>query len=254
MSKETPTHFYKYRALDSGEQRNRLRQILLESKLYFPNSDQFNDPFDCAPVSVWESTKRDVKRWAMGVFRRRQPWLSRNERRRKVKLINTNQSHLEAANETVLKNLVNSVGVFSLSARCDQILMWSHYSDSHSGVCLRFASDNEFFGRAFPVDYHKERPRVGMLMGAEQDRVKKSLLTKADFWAYEEEWRIIEMGGPKRSYVFPPRALDGIILGARISDEDKAFVLETISQRSVPTHALQARIHPELFRITIANV
>jgi hypothetical protein len=250
MNDVTPPHFYKYRSLSDETQRNRLRQIF-EGRLYLPRADQFNDPFDCAPVPVWESTRDRVNKWAHAVFKRRTAY-NRKERRRRVALLDDDK--LRATNAAVLKRLVNDVGIFSLSARCDHILMWSHYSDSHAGICLRFASGNRFFGRAFPVKYQRDRPRVDMLRGKEEDRVRQALLTKAAFWEYEEEWRIIEMQGPGGPYQFPPEFLDGVILGPRISDANRAFIMHAMSERATPTEVLAARVHPEIFGITIGPV
>lgn len=90
MNGNTPPHFYKYRSLSDENQRNRLRQILLEDRLYFPRADQFNDPFDCAPVPVWESTGDRVKKWADDLFKRRTNY-NRKERRRRIAALDDNK-------------------------------------------------------------------------------------------------------------------------------------------------------------------
>jgi hypothetical protein len=40
---------YKFRSFQDAS-REYVREILLESKIYFSHPDQFNDPFDVAPV------------------------------------------------------------------------------------------------------------------------------------------------------------------------------------------------------------
>ena len=79
--------------------------------------------------------------------------------------------------------------------------------------------------------------------------MNKALLTKADFWAYEQEWRIIEHDKGPGAHIYPPSLLDGIILGARICPENRAKVLSWVSSRATKIEVLQARFHADLFRV-----
>ncbi len=43
-------------------------------------------------------------------------------------------------------DIKDSLLVSCFSETCDSILMWSHYADSHKGVCIEFENeDNDFF-------------------------------------------------------------------------------------------------------------
>lgn len=48
--REIPAYIYKYRSIGTHGQRAWLRDVVVGNSLYFSTPDQFNDPFDCAPV------------------------------------------------------------------------------------------------------------------------------------------------------------------------------------------------------------
>lgn len=159
---------------------------------------------------------------------------------------------------------VNFVGILSLSALPNQVLMWSHYAEAHTGICLRFNRSSPWafpFIAAQKVIYSAERPVLNPITDTDPDNaqalVDKVILTKADFWAHEEEWRVmshpnssIGMGGPGLT-TFAPRALDGIILGACISDADAAAVARWTAVRKYPVELLRAQPDSDRFRINI---
>ena len=54
----------------------------------------------------------------------------------------------------IMTNYVNSLGIFCLSERSDDILMWSHYSNGHRGVCLQFnLLNSELIEYCIPIKY-----------------------------------------------------------------------------------------------------
>lgn len=87
-------------------------------------------------------------------------------------------------------------GVLSLSETPDNLLMWSHYGDSHRGVVLGFDENHTFFqgaeitpglSRLNRVEYNQKRP---ILSSTTRDN-PKVFLRKSTEWAYEKEWRLI---------------------------------------------------------------
>jgi hypothetical protein len=59
-NRPTPSHLYKYRPLNDDTSRDRLRSILVGSRLYFPSRLDFNDPFDCLFPSFFNVNRRDL--------------------------------------------------------------------------------------------------------------------------------------------------------------------------------------------------
>jgi hypothetical protein len=67
--------------------------------------------------------------------------------------------------------------------------MWSYYAKDHSGIGIEFHIGNELFLKALPVNYEADYPILTIEKMYEQ--AHKIMLTKADCWNYEEEFRLI---------------------------------------------------------------
>ncbi|WP_188563958.1 DUF2971 domain-containing protein [Hymenobacter frigidus] len=90
----------------------------------------------------------------------------------------------------------NENGVCCFTKDPKNILMWSHYADSHKGLCLKFdvLADPRSFFVAFKVEYKEEYPIWNHLREAEGQSVTNLLITKASQWAYEQEYRVLKFG------------------------------------------------------------
>jgi hypothetical protein len=252
------TYLYKYRSL-SGDFSRFVERLLVHDELYFPRPMEFNDPFDCCPVLSLKATDDEFATYLNNQYKTRRPHLSRADRRRELSTIKQNLSRTHDRTEvldnlrTGMNDIVNSAGVLSLSAKHDHILMWSHYANSHRGICLRFQASTitPFFGRAQPVLYEIARPILNVIHDDPYTQIDKALLTKADFWSYEQEWRVIDHDTGPGVHKFPGELLDAIILGARISAEDRQKVLTWVAQRRTIIEVLHAQIDDERFRLKI---
>jgi hypothetical protein len=98
------------------------------------------------------------------------------------------------------KFLSETFGILSLSRRWNSTLMWSHYASEHSGFCVGFDADDEFFHR--PIDAIKTQNKLGTVRYSEQRPIKPKgqlsyasavelVLTKSPDWAYEQEERMV---------------------------------------------------------------
>ena len=67
------------------------------------------------------------------------------------------------------------------------------------------------------------------------------LLTKAQRWAYEREWRIIDHDNGSGERAFHPPALCEVILGAKMNPDDRATVTSWLEGRGYPVSLFQAR-------------
>jgi hypothetical protein len=101
------------------------------------------------------------------------------------------------------RRMIEQYGIFCLSAVREDILMWSRYSEKHTGLVLEFRAgpDDSFFRRAEPVTYQERYPTLRPV-DPDEERAKASALTKSSHWRYEQEYRIIECQGPG-TYTFP---------------------------------------------------
>src|SRR5215471_10652627 len=98
--------------------------------------------------------------------------------------------------------------------------MWAYYADDHEGVCLRFQGTplSTLAGCLPPlrVNYATEFPAVPFYDSTLFRQAQALIATKSEAWKHEREWRIVRHQG-HGEVAFPPEALDGVILGCRVS-------------------------------------
>jgi hypothetical protein len=153
---------------------------------------------------------------------------------------------------------INEAGVFSLTEDPRNILMWSHYSSSHQGVCLQFeiALDVHIFSMASKVQYSDSYPLVNwanhFLANSE---LFNALTCKHNGWRYEKEHRIIVPDGAEKNLLFSSNALTGIILGCEIGESHKSKVFGLVDERRTrgmpEIMVYQAIKHPKRFEIQL---
>ena len=132
------------------------------------------------------------------------------------------------------ERITEQIGVLCLSGVKNDILMWSHYADAHRGICLEFDGHFEFFASTQEVKYSRVRPRINPFRQNHEEMMEAALLTKAEHWKYEQEWRQVHYQKGPGVYQYPPEALTGVILGAQIAPHDQEKVLGWIEGRTHP--------------------
>lgn len=200
-----------------------------------------------------------------------EPHLTFKERRCKIEqIIQTGQQKdLEARNaqlkiwREILEQETNKLGIVCLSAKPNDILMWSHYSNKHRGYCLKF--DKKILEKAFycsPVNYNSLYPTFTayieeIVQRGSNELHKTFLLTKSVHWEYEEEYRLIvdpssrkDLPGD-RNYNYPEESLVAIIWGCQMTDRDKEKVQNVVGDRACPIFYFQAKKSKSAYKIEI---
>jgi len=208
------TKLYKYRNFNEFTD-----SIILNSSLYFSAIKDFNDPFDCNLNYNQEYTEDEIRQYFNS-------YLKRNENARNafdleflLEKWGENKKFVEFQNDSNTK-LIDRVGVLALSSNYNNILMWSHYSNNHSGLVFEFNPllDKNCFFNPLKVDYKTEYKLLSYLLEHE-DEIPKLMLTKHIDWKYEDEFRIIDLEeiGEKK---FKKEALSSIIFGEKAKKND----------------------------------
>ena len=133
--------------------------------------------------------------------------------------------------------------------------MWSHYASFHSGICVRFKhSPSEFlFGQSLDVNYNSKRSVINPVRdGDPRETIVDILLSKADYWAYEEELRITDPAGPGLKS-FDPDLLDGVYMGARITPEHRDAILGWAQDRG-SLEVFQGRLDETEYRLVFDRI
>jgi hypothetical protein len=204
---EPPKFLFKYRSLACDTHLQRVREIITTCQIYYPAPDQINDPFDCKmpPVESFDpywaryriaarNATNDDERFEVGQ-RFEAPMIGKRTELEKLKepLSPAEKNDFDKILSHEIEPKLNTTGVLSPSAVGDNTLMWSHYADSHRGICLQFCLDNwpDLEKSALAVDYPRERPLLKLDDKSlrEGAAVKAMALCKDPLWVYECEWR-----------------------------------------------------------------
>jgi hypothetical protein len=131
--------------------------------------------------------------------------------------------------------------------------MWSHYADNHEGVCLEFTVLKEsYFDGAISVIYASDYPQLKVTMGS-RELADGMVRTKATHWAYESEWRVLNVEVTPL-HDFPKECLSGVILGCQISAPNENLIIEWLSERSSPTTLYRAVKAEDKFAVRIEKI
>lgn len=203
---------YKYRFFNGFE-----KIIIENSSLYYAPVESFNDPFDCKLSFKKSYSKNEMRLRFIDMIER-----TENESLRLKNIVRDygkNEDFVELF-KTKTDQMIDSIGVLSLSQNCNSILMWSHYANNHTGLVFEFSPINinaidSCFYHPLKVQYSEEYEELSYTNNPVTE-LPKLILTKYKDWAYEEEYRCInlESFGTKK---FEKKELTGIIFGAKSS-------------------------------------
>ena len=228
---------YRYKYLPFNE--NSLK-ILTEGTIKFTNPETFNDPFDSRPPYVANFEDIAKTRFkAIRKYAKEELGLTAAETIRYSRKFAA-QMKMNAENGVIKNNVASRFGMVCLTSTPDNLLMWSHYADSHKGFIVGFKipTDGAFSAvdihneidiikywkdclYPLPVDYCTERPIV--LYGSDSDleTSQKALLSKSVDWDYERESRVIDTTRPPGIYHYNRNLiLHSVAAGLNMEDED----------------------------------
>lgn len=239
--------------------------LLTEGKLFFPSPADFNDPFDCKFEMTFNASWLKRQRYARELLREKAPReMPKHIRKKIVKRGLSKESYTEAAHR-FRDRLRREVGILSMSAQRDNILLWSHYANKHTGVCLELKrADNLRY--AVRVSYSEESPTLDFFeieraihksdelgQAAKWKFIGMIYLTKAKDWEYEQEWRLID--ATRRGLrAFPSHLVSGVILGSRTVQADKEMVQRWIAQGEARPKLYQAHEAKDSYCLEIAEL
>jgi len=204
---------YKYRSF--GEYADK---IILNSELYFASHTSFNDPFDC------NLSLREINSYTDEEFKK---YCEINGLTNKNK-----KEYLEGLRKEFISSKAK-VGILSMSLNSKSILMWSHYSDCHQGLCFGFYSSLFENKKSYKkVNYPKsnEYKLISFLSSdsSSLDDMKIMFGTKSEFWEYEEECRFFDFNidsgiGAKK---FEKECLKEIIFGCKADETNIKKIIQ----------------------------
>lgn len=253
-----PAILYKYRS-DDDQGWEYSRRHFSHFELYFASRKDLNDPFECRFTLSHEATNEQLRRYVERVLKRTP--LNRDQRRKRAREIVRDRKRRLRKDFALVEDQMQSaidrdLGIFCLARRNDHILMWSHYSGAHTGICLGFDTESEGspFQMAEEVRYAGDYPVCRLITDDPMEAQAAAILTKADVWSYEEEWRLIDFANGPGVRNFDPRYLKEVVLGARISQTRSQEILELVEERFPEVSVLQARLKESAYALDLERL
>jgi Protein of unknown function (DUF2971) len=252
-----PKTLYKYRNWKNENH----KKILTEFELFFPNPSRFNDPYDCGLPFRQDPNDLEVeniKRKLEEIAPKKFPQWAKNkikleeECAKQLILIMQNPSEYFQINYGYRAEDLNQMyGVFSLTPHPFNFLMWSHYSDSHSGFVVGFNTEKlvkKAFGQFKKVDYKDEIPVISIL-DDDKGLMNKLIYTKSKEWEYEDEYRITKILLPDTKLYFAPDMIQTVYLGNKMDFNHKLEIVEIVKENFSHAYVFEMDLHSEKFAL-----
>lgn len=184
----------------------------------------------------------------------------------------------ENFNKTSIKNItdnfINMMGILSLSENYDNLLMWSHYTNSFKGFVIEFDASNpwfnyksEYFDRLNTlrkVEYTTKRP---IFKGHDFDLPDESLISlvnacfiKSKHWEYENEWRfLLPLNDGSQSpndsniylFSFPAKMIKTVYIGVNADNNTSGQLVELSQEHGF--NIVKTKLSDSDFNLTYDN-
>lgn len=241
--------FYKYQSLkedyDKGYNcKNYTLRSLAQNQLYFSDPNNFNDPFDCRVRVDYTGTE---EQWIDFIC---------NEEGCTPEIAKEKVSHFKKREDGLVfphseSSNLKGPRICCFSGKNNEILMWSHYADSHRGICLCFEATPEHTMPLYESDVD-ESPCSGQFKEVCYDSnndlcvvsifgnphknailAEERVFTKLNMWSYEQEYRMTLPGyhiHKKETLKYYNGCLKGIIFGLKIDKHDIIRVYKIVNE------------------------
>lgn len=132
-------------------------------------------------------------------------------------------------------------GIICLSQKNDNVLMWTHYAERHSGICIEFETKKDkIFQGVNRVHYPKS-----IMLSTDKDY----RLIKSNDWEYEKEYRVIHPDRAKQTVVINQAAITGICTGLWIKEEDLSWLDSILKKRVNEINKYSCEVDKKLKKI-----
>ena len=212
---------YKFTSLNPAHPEY-LEQLLAGGLLYHSLPSELNDPWECAPRVRLDKPKR-LRDHLYKTLRRK--GATKKEAQRQAANSVASRRQLQKIAQDAVERTYRNVRVCSFATSKEHTLLWAHYANAHSGICLEFDASILPFSMAYRVQYQDQYPLL-TYPNPQNARTLIPLLTKSSVWRYEGEFRSIydpefrtlhEFRGP--SAVLSKAHLKSIYFGANLNAE-----------------------------------
>ena len=151
--------------------------------------------------------------------------------------IDTTDPVISNAVDAFIAAFRKNTAILCLSRNWDNLLLWSHYGASHTGVCLGFDIADHELGANYDTDvlYQPNMLQIRDSEDVDLDLASRLLRTKHESWSYEQEVRMFvglndppDVNGLNWINFGPQLELKEVIVGAQCHPRLSKDVEETV--------------------------
>lgn len=250
-----PEFLYRFRPYTEDKHKAWVREIIVENKIYAASPSTFNDPFDCKINFDVSASEEEIVNFSSKLLQKFHPHLSPDQMQEEAREM-ARSGHWKLIAPDFLSPVVKSMGVISFSSILDDMLMWSHYAESHRGIALQFSAGtiDQVFTASYPVDYRSQYPSIRLVDYGGREQLLQILLVKSVDWRYEHEYRHITFEKGFGYVEFNPELLTGIIFGCEMPDKEKQEIIAMVAARPLKPTLYQARKAEGCFGLIIEEI
>lgn len=263
---------------------------LKNSKLWFSDLDDFNDPFEGSYILNDKLTHTTMRQLMKRTTIKSESEVGAAERARMLKGIGVKDDGenkhdllykmaLRDFKEALIKTVHNSKAVcLSHSApepEDDPLyenLMWSHYADGLRGFCIvldrqilmDYLLHQELSIRPIPVKYQDSPMTLSLndyvrsrhvLHGSDSDLIEAVTATigcKSKAWTYENEFRFLSLES-ENLQSYSPDALCQVVIGEKMEEQDRQKVIDAASTANPNVVFKLARLKKDTYQLEVVD-
>jgi hypothetical protein len=213
-----------------------LEHLFTEGKLHHSSPGLLNDPFECKPHYREPDSDEEQKAILNHLYRvlRKHGMPEHEAQSRIVGCIGKPGLLFRLLHQSGLETFAE-MRMFSFTTSNENLLMWSHYGDSHTGICIEFDASIWPINGARKVKYQEKYPEIAY-PPVEDERNMQAALIKSKAWEYEEEFRHIFVPGADAftsdgdSIRLDSDTIIGLYFGVKVDPKDKRRILGLVKR------------------------
>lgn len=244
-----------------------LRQTIVDNLIYMGSPKGFNDPCDCRPIfntdfssnALSEATIEQYIKWHIN----QNPGKTISYDAARYSLQNDPnllRQLIDKTSQGLPDDIDNLYRIYCLTTKPNNALMWAHYTNKHSGICLEYKVRHTSMSTSYPITYSPDYPTYNLLEATLEQELS-ILLTKSIDWSYEDEYRFIALNADMQTkfkhlknveyakdnlYAIPNGIITSVIIGYKAPTETIQEIKDIIDHSQKPIrikYATRSRSH-----------
>jgi len=238
-----------------------LEDLFLNRNLYHSLPEKLNDPFECKPLFSVKNTPHQqylLRKSLMDLVKRRGH--SNSQARDIVSKNMLNPDKLKQDLSESILNIYQEIRVCCFTTTNTNLLLWSHYANSHKGLCVEFDSTHAPINITYKVKYQEHYPTISYPLERDQT-IFKPILVKSPEWSYENEFRsIMHPSAPSQPpqtdtcYILDSKTIKAVYFGANILKENRNRIIDMINRGPFKPTLWQSEINKNSYSLNFVKI